>query len=434
MISRLKRPSASGNVLFLLCLMYLITYMDRLNIATAMVPIRKELGLSATDAGLIFSAFAYPYALFQIFGGWMGDRFGPRRTLFFCSLAWAGSTVLTGLAGGFASLFMARVLLGFGEGGAFPVASRAIRDWTPKDQRGWAQGITHSCARLGNAITPPIIAFLVLWLGGWRSSFYVMGGVSLAWGAAWLLYFRDDPRTHKGITAAELDVLLPPISAGAAGRAPVPFGRLALRMLPVSLVYFCYAWTLWVYFNWLPSFFLNQYGMDLKNSALFSMGVFLAGVVGDAVGGIITDRIYRRTGSLRTARRNMVVAGLTGTLLFLLPVLLVHNLAVVAISLSIACFLAELTIGPMWAIPVDIAPQHAGTASGLMNTGSAVAGILSPIIFGLIIDKTGSWTLPFAASIGLLVFGVFMAFFMRPEEPFMDEHFVPDVPGAVPAK
>src|SRR6267142_1881737 len=121
----MKKPRATTIVLGLLCLMYLITYVDRVNIATAASEIRRELGLSNTQFGIIASAFGYPYLLFQIFGGWVGDRFGPRMTLFICGVVWAAATILTGLAGGLVSLFFVRLLLGVGEGATFPVATRA---------------------------------------------------------------------------------------------------------------------------------------------------------------------------------------------------------------------------------------------------------------------------------------------------------------------
>src|SRR5437762_4670618 len=187
-MSRLKRPSATGCVLGLLCVMYLITYVDRVNIATAASSIRAELGLTNTQLGFVLSAFGYPYLLFQVFGGWIGDRFGPRRTLFLCGIVWAIATILTGVTGGLVSLFFARVLLGIGEGATFPVATRAMQNWTPIGRRGFAQGITHSFARLGNAGTPPIVAWLILAVS-WRGSFIALGSVSLIWVLTWVWYF-----------------------------------------------------------------------------------------------------------------------------------------------------------------------------------------------------------------------------------------------------
>src|SRR5262249_4357698 len=124
------------------------------NVGTAAIAFGKEFGLSNTQVGFVFSAFAYPYLIFQIIGGWVGDRLGPRRTLTICSFIWAGATVLTDLAGGPVSMVCARALLGLGEGATFPTATRAMSNWTSTDRRGFAQGITHAFARIGNAVTP----------------------------------------------------------------------------------------------------------------------------------------------------------------------------------------------------------------------------------------------------------------------------------------
>lgn len=415
---QLRRPGAPGVVLVMLCLMYAITYIDRVNVGTAASAIKAELGLTNTQLGLIFSGFAYPYAILQIYGGLVSDRFGPRITLFICGFIWAVATVLTGLAGGVISLFLARVLLGIGEGATFPGATRAMQSWVAEAERGFAQGITHASARLGNAITPPLIAWLTVMLT-WRGSFISLGCVSFVWVIAWFLYYRDNPADHKGVTQDDL-AKLPPYEPKR-GAVEIPWKRLTRRMLPVSITYFCYGWTLWLYLNWLPLFFLHSYEMDIKSSAIFASGVFFAGVVGDTMGGVLTDSIFRRTRDLKKARRNVIVAGFLGSLLFLLPILFVRDLTTVAICLSLAFFFAELVIGPIWAIPMDIAPKFSGTASGLMNTGSAVAAILSPLVFGLIIDLTGNWELPFIGSIALLALGAVLAFTMHPEVPFSAE-------------
>jgi sugar phosphate permease len=410
-----RRWTTPGIVLGLLCVMYLITYVDRVNIATAGGVIQRELSLSNTQLGLVFSAFAYPYLLFQIFGGWVGDRFGPRRTLFVCGLVWASATILTGLTSGLLALFLVRVLLGVGEGATFPAATRAMQTWTPRGRRGFAQGITHAFARLGNALTPPVVAWLIA-LVTWRGSFVLLGCSSLVWVLVWGWYFRDDPGDHRGVTPADLAVL-PRLSERSA-RPIVPWARLTRRMLPVTVVYFCYGWTLWLYLNWLPSFFLHEYKLDVAHSALFSSAVFFAGVAGDVLGGTISDLVLRRTGDLRKARRDVVVAGFVGSFLCLLPIFTTHALTPIVLSLAAAFFFAEIVIGPMWSIPMDIAGAFSGTASGIMNTGSALAAILSPLAFGAVADYTGNWHLPFAGSLGLLLVGAILAFTMHPERPF----------------
>src|SRR3977135_1227500 len=201
-----KYFKATNVVLFLLCMMYLITYIDRVNISTAASVIKTEFGLSNTQLGLIFSAFAYPYAIFQIIGGWVGDRFGPRRTLFACGLIWAVATILTGFASGIVSLFLCRVLLGFGEGATFTTATRAMQYWTPAGRRGFAQGLTHSFARFGNAVTPPLVAWLMVLLN-WRAAVTIIGVRRPTWRFSWFWSFRDDPKGHPAIPEAELAML-----------------------------------------------------------------------------------------------------------------------------------------------------------------------------------------------------------------------------------
>jgi len=398
--------------------MYLITYVDRVNIATAANEIKRELALSNTQLAFVLSAFGYPYVLFQIFGGWLGDRAGARRTLFLCGVVWALATILTGFAGSLATLFLVRVMIGVGEGATFPVATRAMQAWTAPDRRGFAQGITHAFARLGNALTPPVVAWLIAVIT-WRGSFVVLGCVSLLWVVTWVWYFRDVPAEHPAITTAELERLPHEGRQPHGGSGPaVPWGQLAARMWPVAVVYFCYGWTLWMYLNWLPSYFLHEHKLQLGRSALFSSAVFSAGVAGDYLGGVLSDAILRRTGDVRKARCRLVMGAFLASFVCVLPIFMTHDLTIIVLSLAAAFFFAEVVIGPMWAIPMDIAPQYSGTASGFMNTGSALAAVLSPLAFGLIIDATGNWNLPFAGSMGLLLTGAALTFTMHPERPF----------------
>jgi sugar phosphate permease len=394
--------------------MYFLTYIDRVNVGTAAGAFKRELHLNNTEIGLVFSAFAYPYLIFQVFGGWVADRFGPRRALTICGVIWAGATILTGLVHSLVAMLAARLLLGFGEGATFPTATRAMTNWTPRAQRGFAQGITHAFSRLGNSITPWLIASLTIAIS-WRGSFVVVGVVSLLWALVWWLYFRDDPATHKGISPEELAQL--PLYGTAKKREDVPWRQLTMRMLPVAVVYFCYGWTLWLFLGWIPQFFANQYHLNLKNSALFASGVFFAGVVGDTLGGVVSDHLFRRTHNLNIARRNLVSISMVLCCLALVPLLYTRNLTVVAIALSAGFFCAEFTIGPMWAIPMDIAPRFSGTASGLMNTGSALAAIVSPLVFGFVVDRTGHWTWPFLGSMALMLCGAALAFTMHPDRP-----------------
>ncbi|MCC7968032.1 MFS transporter [Escherichia coli] len=403
-------------MLALFCAMSFLMYVDRVNLSATAGLIKDELGLSNTELGVIFSAFAYTYAVFQIIGGWFVDRLGSRRMIIFCGIIWVIATMATGFVGGFISLFLARLLLGVGEGAALPSQARAITYWFKPQQRGFVQGVTHSFSRLGNAITPPIIVALVAFWS-WRGAFISLAIVTFIWLISWIISYKDDPRDHSGMTEEELEGV--PIFEKKDLKVkaePTPWRALIKRMGPTMGVYFCYGWTSWLFFTWLPTFFMHGRGMDLKSSALFTAGVFLSGVVGNTVGGVISDKVLKMTGNLVAARRNVILFSFISVLFLLVPVINTDSLLIMTICLSVAFFCLELTIGPIWAVPMDITPKYVGIASGLMNAGSAVAGIISPIVFGIIIDKTGNWSLPFYGSVALLIIGIFLTFFMRPDK------------------
>ncbi|MCC7963252.1 MFS transporter [Escherichia coli] len=407
---------ARTKIFALFCAMSFLMYVDRVNLSATAGLIKDELGLSNTELGVIFSAFAYTYAVFQIIGGWFVDRLGSRRMIIFCGIIWVIATMATGFVGGFISLFLARLLLGVGEGAALPSQARAITYWFKPQQRGFVQGVTHSFSRLGNAITPPIIVALVAFWS-WRGAFISLAIVTFIWLISWIISYKDDPRDHSGMTEEELEGV--PIFEKKDLKVkaePTPWRALIKRMGPTMGVYFCYGWTSWLFFTWLPTFFMHGRGMDLKSSALFTAGVFLSGVVGNTVGGVISDKVLKMTGNLVAARRNVILFSFISVLFLLVPVINTDSLLIMTICLSVAFFCLELTIGPIWAVPMDITPKYVGIASGLMNAGSAVAGIISPIVFGIIIDKTGNWSLPFYGSVALLIIGIFLTFFMRPDK------------------
>lgn len=405
------RHRVRGKVLLLLCAMYFITYVDRVNISTAAPFIKEDLGLSNTQLGLALAAFSIPYAFFQIFGGLLGDRFGPRKVLTVVGVIWALATLATGFAVGLVSLFAARLALGFGEGASFPTATHAMARWLPTERRAFGQGITHAFSRIGNAIAPLVVAGLIA-LYNWRLAFFVFGIISLFWAFAWVKYYRDRPKDHPKMTTTELEELSTEQRRDA--RPRVPWKKLLARVLPVTFVDFCYGWMLWVYLTWIPTFFHDSYGLDLAKFALFSTLVLMAGVIGDTTGGLLSDALLRRTGSLKIARRAVLVSGLLGSFVFVVPTLVVHQLVLTVICLAMAFLLLELANPVLWSIPMDIAPDHAGTAGGLMNTGFGIAGILSPFLFGLITDVTGHWIASFGLSAALLLIGSLAAMLVNP--------------------
>ena len=391
-------------ILFVLCAGYFIAYIDRVNISVAGPTLRTELGLTPTELGFVFAAFAYPYAAMQIVGGWAADRFGPRLVLASLSVLWAIATILTGAAWSVASVVLFRVLVGVGEGGAFPAATRAFSGWLPVRERGFAQGITHSFARLGGAVTPPLVLAIVMrW--GWRWSFIVLGAASLAWTAVWLAIYTDSPEQHPWVSSAELAEIRDGSESAPTTHGSTPWPRIIRRMWLVTLVDFCYGWSLWVFLTWLPSYLSDARGFTPDRIALMTTLPLLCGVVGDTLGGVISDALFRRTGKLRFARCTLLVVGLGGALAFLVPAIVTGSALAAVCFLAAAFFFLELTNAVLWTLPIDIAGMYAGTAGGIMNTGFGVAGMISPVVFGVLIQRTGRYEAPLFISAGLLLVG-----------------------------
>jgi len=413
---RSLKLSPPGTVLAILCGMYFLYFVDRTNFAIAGPVMQADLGLGNTDLGILFAAFGIPYALLQPLGGAVGDRLGPRLTLGLCAVIVCVATAWVGAATGMVSLFAARLLLGIGEGSGFPTATRAMSAWTPRGRWGFAQGITHTFSRVGNAATSLIVVGLIA-VSSWRVSFFVLGAATLIWVVIWLWYFRDDPRSHPSMTP-EIAARLAP--SARAARPAIPWLALARHIAPVTMVDFCYGWFLVVFQTWIPSYFMQNYGLNLGKTALFSTAVLFAGVIGDTFGGILSDTLLHRTQNVVLARRGVIILGFLGACAFMIPVVLTADLTTATICLALAFFFAELIVAPIWAVPMDIAPGYAGTASGMMNFGFGLASIVSPMFFGYTIERTRNWTLAFSVSIALLLLGAALASRLRPDRPFRE--------------
>jgi ACS family D-galactonate transporter-like MFS transporter len=391
--------------------MYFITYVDRTNISVAGQSIAGELHLSNAQLGLIFSAFAYPYALLQLPGGLFGDVIGPRVGLAVIGLLWAGATIATGFCRTIPQFLVARFALGLGEGGAFPTATRAMANWMPSTERGLAQGVVHSAARLGGAITPPVVVAITL-VWGWRASFFGLGLVSLVWVVVFVLLFRSDPRQDGRVSANERHEIGPPAMSA---RRRIPWLALIGRLWPVTLCDFCYGWGLWVFLTWLPGYLEKARHYPLASLALYAALPLLAGMVGDTLGGVMSDRVLAVTRDIRRARTwQLAIAFLLATAC-IIPAPLVASAPLSVVLLSLSFFFLELNNAVLWSLPMDIAPQLAGTAGGLMNTGFGVAGIISPVVFGALVDKTG-WQVPFLGTAALMALGAVVALaLVRPD-------------------
>jgi MFS family permease len=407
--------SAHTLVTTLLCILFAIMYLDRVNISAAAASVKVHFALTNTEMGLTFSGFSWAYLGSVLFGGWGARKYGARSTLVISVIVVGLGTIATGLADGLVTLFVARLAVGLGEGPAFPAATQAMRNWYPPHRFGYIQGITHSASRLGAALAPPIVAALIVWID-WRLSFVICGVAALIWSAAWWFFFQDDPRTHPKVDPKKLEglsVALPNRSA------KTPLLMLTKRMFPVTIVMFAYGWTYWVFVSWLPLYFANRHGTDLKSSALLTSALFFAGLIGNTVGGVVSDRILKITGRNRFARCSVILVSLLGAAAFIMPTMFLDDLRVVVPLLAGAMFFLELTIAPMYAIPMDISKEYAGLGSAYVIMGVGLSGIVSPVVFGWLIDLTGNWNVPFASGVGILLGGALAVVLLRPDVPFV---------------
>jgi sugar phosphate permease len=397
-------------ILALICFLYFLSYLDRSAISVTAPAMIKEFHFSKATMGLVFAAFAFTYALLQIVGGTLGDRFGPRAVLTFLMAWWSVFTAATGAAVNFFTLFTARLLFGLGEAGGFPVSTRALSSWFPKNVRGSLQGILHACSRTGGAVSPIIVVGIVAWAGNWRYVFFALGAVGLVWAVAFYLMYRNSPADMPGINKEELDYI-----RGASSTKPdapqqqaIPWGQiLASRdVWLLTLAYFAYGYTFWIYLTWLPTYLTDARHISFSALALAVTVPLAGGVPGDLVGGWLSDYIYKRTGDLNLARRTLIAGAFIGTVAFILPAIYVGNVTAAIILLALAMFMLECAVSICWAVAMDLGGQNfSGTISGIMNTGFGVAGILSPLIFGILVDRTGSWVVGFFIGSALLMLG-----------------------------
>jgi sugar phosphate permease len=409
------RPSrARHRVLALIVLIYVITYMDRVNISSAMPVLQRDLGLSIVTVGWIFSSFRWGYALFQIPGGWFGDRIGPRKALSWVVCWWSFFTSFTALCWSAQAIMFCRFFFGVGEAGAFPIATRSLSRWMPAEERGFAQGLPHAASRLGAALTPPLVVFLMLRFG-WRMPFFVFGILGLVWSAVWYGYYRDKPSEHKGVNAAELALIQGPASCFGESAGAVPWRKILTNrtVWMLALMYFCYGYTIDIYLDWFPKYLYDARGLNLKTMGFYAALPFIAGAVGDLMGGWISDRWAARTGDLKTARRVTAAFGfLLATGAILAATFSTQTFAAVLYS-CVAVFGLELTVGVSWAIPLDIGGNYAGSIASIMNTFGNLGSAISPALLGYLV-RMYSWNVPFVLCSVLCLIAIIFCFQIDP--------------------
>ena len=386
----------------------MITYMDRVVIASAMPSIQKEMGISLAAAGGILSAFRWGYSLFQIPGAWLGDKIGPRRALPLIVTWWSLFTSFTALTVTGTQMLVCRFLFGMGEAGAFPIATRSLSRWMLPSERGYAQGITHAGSRLGQAFTPPIVvAMIAAW--GWRSPFWAFGSMGIVWAALWYFWYRDTPREHAAVNQAERDLIEGAVGASKKTSGAVPWRAIlhSHTLWTLAAMYFCYGYCIAVYQDWLPTYLNKARGFNLKQMGFYAMLPLLAGTVGDLVGGVASDYIAKRTADLKLARRCVGAFGFLLAAAGILPATFTPDPYLCVVYTCIAMFGLELTVGVSWAIPLDIGGDWAGSVSAVMNTCGNIGGAISPMALAYLVGSYG-WNVPFVVASALCLSGAFL--------------------------
>jgi MFS family permease len=407
-----------------------ITYIDRVCISQAAPDIRKELGFSSKEMGWVFSAFTFAYALFEIPGGWLGDRFGPRSILMKVVTLWSFFTAATGWAWNLGSMLVCRFLFGVGEAGCFPNLTKVFTIWLPAAERGRAQGIMWLSARWGGAFTPTLVA-LVLGLVSWRWAFGLFGLLGIVWAVWFYSWFQDSPRAHPSVNAAEL-ALLDGAERNAPGHGDVPWGKL-LRSGTVWLLwlqYFCMSYGWYFYITWLPTYLQEARGVELARGALLSGLPLFFGGIGCFVGGWLTQWLKVAWDNIARARRMVAFAGLVGAAVMLVAATRIQSPLLAMISLGLASFSNDLAMASGWGACMDVGGRHAGSLSGSMNMMGNLGGAVGPVVVGYILEsgKTTaealpspeSWTLALLVAAAIYLVGSVSWLFIDPVTP-LDE-------------
>jgi MFS transporter, ACS family, glucarate transporter len=401
-------------VLAFACVLSMVTYLDRVCFGTVATDVQREFGLTDTQKGWLFTGFAFAYAIFEVPSGWLGDRFGARKTLIRIVLWWSLFTALTGtvglqigglVLGGFGTLFLVRFLFGMGEAGAYPNIARAFHSWFPFTERGFAKGTVWMAGRFAGGIT----AFLVYALmystiaddgtrvTHWRHIFYIFGTLGVLWCLAWAFWYRDNPSDKPGINAAEI-ALIRHGEEHSHEKLVVPWRRLvtSANLWLLCGMYFCASYGWYLNITYFPGYLRNELHIvpgDEKWTWQFWQAGLMAGLpllVGSAaclIGGLLTDSFIRRTGNRKWGRRlfGVIGHGLTACCFFMAIFFMKSPWAFVLL-IACASFWNDLTMGSAWASCLDIGKRYSGIVAGCMNTVGNIGGALAGIATAKILE------------------------------------------------
>lgn len=394
-------------IIALIFVVTVINYADRATFSIAGSAASAELGLSPVETGFILSAFAWAYALAQIPGGALLDRFGTKRIYAAAIALWSFMTALQGFTGHFpwlsavTTLFTLRFLVGLAEAPSFPGNARLVAAWFPGSERATASAIFNSAQYFSLVAFAPLMGWLVH-AHGWRSVFWVMGGLGLVATAAFVRYIHS-PMRHPSVGAAELahieagGGLVRMEETGTARAATFTAANLkrlfADRMLAgIYLGQYCINVLTYFFVTWFPIYLVKERGLNILEAGFAAAAPALCGFVGGLLGGYASDRILKRTGSLDWARKTPLTVGMLLATLIIACVWVEQEWLVV--TLMAVAFFGKGIASLGWAVMADVAPrQLAGLAGGVFNMFGNLAGIVTPIVVGYIVAATGSFDL-----------------------------------------
>ena len=400
----------------------IIMYLDRVCIAQAAPLISADLGLTRVQMGWAFAAFNWAYAIFEVPGGWLGDRIGPRRVLTRVVLWWSFFTAATGWVWNAPTLIVTRALFGAGEAGCFPNLTRIFTTYLPVAARERVQGLLWFCARWSGAFTPLLVAYILEYMT-WRSTFVLFALPGVIWSIFFYRFYRDDPRKHPGVNAAEL-ALLPPAADTAVGAA-VPW-HLILRsrsiwLLCLQYAFLSYGW--YFYVTWLPTYLREARGTSVKFGALLAALPLLMGGIGCLVGARLIPRVARACGSVLLARRIVAIIGFIGASASIFGFVQIADPVRAMFLLGLAGFFNDFVMPAAWAGCMDIGGRHSGTVSGTMNMIGNIGGALSPMLVGYILTwSPGNWALTFYVSCAIYLMGAVCWLFIDAKTPLEPVH------------
>jgi len=414
-----------------------VSYLDRVNISIAGSSIAAEFGLSTVQLGTVFSAFLFGYALFQTAGGWLADRYGPRRVLAAGALWWGVFTSLTAFVSPKAGsalllLITARFLLGAGEAVMFPGSNQFVSRWIPAQEQGVANGIVFAGVGVGAGVTPALIAY-VMEHYGWRWSFWTSAVLGLLAGAIWYLVARDTPEQHEMVSAGELACIRGVTHDVRAATGSTNAERIVAKAIKVSwytilrskevwaitLAYFSYGYIAWIFFAWFFTYLAKVRGLNLKTSAFYTTLPFIAMAICSPIGGIISDRLVARYGQ-RIGRCVMPVVGLVLSAIFLVLGARSAQPRIAGIVLAGGAGALYLSQSSFWAVTASISRGSSGSVSGFMNTGNQFGGMLTAQITPIIALRW-NWSTPFFVAAVFAMLGAAAWLFIDPTRTLKPE-------------